>query len=282
MFTRIIKSWGMTKASWTVLMENKQLLLFPILSMMGVIMLALIYLPALYFSSLFAGINSGDANSMIIGGVLLFSFYLISYVLVFYCNCALVGIVLMRIKGGNPTLHDGFQIANNHLKVIFQYSMIAATVGVILQWLSERGTIGDLVGAVFGIAWNLATFLIVPILVSENIGPIDALKRSARLLKDTWGETIIGNAGIGLVFIILMSATFFSGVMLITLLSNSPLIIFTIIGAVVLIMIVLALISAALTSVYRTAVYHYATGGTVGIYFNESQIKEAFRLKNKS
>ena len=48
-------------------------------------------------------------------------------------------------------------------------------------------------------AWTLVTFLVLPILVIEGAGVKDALSRSAAAFKRTWGENVVGNAGIGLV-----------------------------------------------------------------------------------
>ncbi|MEI8241604.1 MAG: DUF6159 family protein, partial [Actinomycetota bacterium] len=76
-----------------------------------------------------------------------------------------------------------------------------ATVGLVLQLLRERGGIaGVILAALGGMAWNIITFLVIPVLVVEGVGPVSAIKRSAGLLKKTWGEQIIGTAGIGLVF----------------------------------------------------------------------------------
>ena len=66
---------------------------------------------------------------------------------------------------------------------------------MILRWLSERGLLGRIVASLFGLAWNIVTYLVVPILVVEGIGPIEAVKRSGALLKKTWGEQIVGNFG---------------------------------------------------------------------------------------
>ena len=41
-------------------------------------------------------------------------------------------------------------------------------------------------------------------LVVEGVGPLEAVKRSASLLKKTWGEQIVGNFSIGVVFGLLM------------------------------------------------------------------------------
>src|SRR5207248_1452658 len=87
------------------------------------------------------------------------------------------------------------------LPQIIVYAVIAATVGMILRWISERaGIVGAIVAGVIGFAWNIATFLVVPVLAVENVGPIEAIKRSGGLLRRTWGEQIVGNVGIGLVF----------------------------------------------------------------------------------
>src|SRR5262249_1074067 len=136
-----------------------------------------------------------------------FVFYVVQYTIVFYCNSALVGAALIRLRGGQPTLGDGFRIANERFGSIVGYALVAATVGVILRQIAQRGMIGRILGTGFGLAWNVATFLAVPVLVVEGVGPIEAVKRSSQLLKKTWGEQIVGNIGLGLVFGLLSVAT---------------------------------------------------------------------------
>ena len=89
---------------------------------------------------------------------------------------------MMRLRGENPTLQDGFRIASEHASAILGYAVIAATVGMILRAIAGRsGVIGQIVVSIIGFAWNVATFLVVPVLVVEKLGPIDAIKRSAAL-----------------------------------------------------------------------------------------------------
>ena len=133
--------------------------------------------------------------------VLAFLFYVVSYTVIFFCNTALVGAAMIRLEGGDPTLRDGFRIAFDRLPQIIGYALIAATVGMILRWISERaGIVGQIIIGIIGFAWNIATFLVVPVLAVEKVGPIEAIKRSAGLLRRTWGEQLVGNAGIGIVF----------------------------------------------------------------------------------
>ncbi|UUZ47783.1 DUF6159 family protein [Massilia sp. B-10] len=73
--------------------------------------------------------------------------------------------------------------------------MIAATVGVILRAIQERvGFLGRIIVGMLGVGWTIATFLVVPVLVARDKGPVDSIKDSAALLKQTWGENVIGQA----------------------------------------------------------------------------------------
>ena len=133
--------------------------------------------------------------------VFLFLFYLVQYFIIFFFNSALVGAAMIRLDGGDPTVRDGLRIASSKIVPIIGYAAIAATVGLILRIIEERaGFIGRWIAGLFGLAFTVATFLTVPILVTRDVGPVEAVKESAVLLKKTWGENIIGNAGMGLVF----------------------------------------------------------------------------------
>src|SRR5690606_31841053 len=196
MFEKFSRSWEMVKASAEVLRSDRELMLFPVLSGLATLLvMATFALPVLALK-LFA-------NGWSVGGVLLgFVFYFCTYSVIIFFNCALVGAAMIRLDGGDPTLSDGLQAARSRLGAIFGYAAIAATVGVLLQALKGRDNnfIVRLVGSGLGMAWTLATFLVVPVLVSRDIGPIDALKQSITLLKRTWGENAVGQVGIGAAF----------------------------------------------------------------------------------
>jgi len=124
-------------------------------------------------------------------------------VIVFF-NTALVAVAVDHLDGGTATPSDGLRFARSKIRVIVGYASIAATVGIVLRSLEDRlGTIGQVIVGLADVAWAVATFLVVPVLVYRDIGPVDAVKESARLLKDTWGENIIANGGMGVVFMIL-------------------------------------------------------------------------------
>src|SRR3989339_262133 len=252
MFTKLSNSWNLMKASWAVLREDKELIIFPILSTVAVILVTISFAVPMFFAGFF---DKGVLNdSGILKYVVGFVFYFVQYTIIIFSNTALVGAAMIRLRGGNPTVSDGFKIAFGHITTILGYAFISATVGLILRSISERsGIFGKIVVSILSFAWNLATFLVIPVLVVENIGPIDAIKRSTSLLKKTWGEQIAGNLSIGMLIFV--------------------------ISLFVLSFILLALISSTLSSIYEAAVYIYAAEGKTTGFFEERLVSEAFRLK---
>lgn len=284
MFTRFSRSWRLVKVSAGVLAKDKELLVFPLLSAVcAVIVAAAFVLPALGLGAL-DGLGEGDIGAGLHLGayVLGFLFYLVQYFVIFFFNSALVGAALIRLEGGNPTVRDGLRIASSKIVPILGYAAIAATVGVLLRAIQERaGWLGRIIVGFLGVAWTAASFLVVPILVTRNIGPIDAVKESAVLLKDTWGENLMGRGGVGLVFgfvffgLILLGA----GVITAAAFSGSSVLIGLVVILVVLALMVAGLVQAALSGIYSAALYRYATGEGDTEGFNGDLLEKAFAVK---
>jgi hypothetical protein len=212
----------------------------------------------------------------------MFVFYLVQYFIVFFFNAALVGAAMIRLEGGDPTVADGFRIARGKVGAILGYAVIAATVGLILRMIEERaGFIGRWIAGLLGVAFTVATFLTVPLLVSRDIGPIEAVKESAALLKRSWGENIIGNAGIGIVFTLLYLCVGTLGLLWIFVVANTgnaPIIVGSI-GVLVLAFIALGLVHSALQGVYAAALYRYVADGEKSQTFPDELLKGAFKVK---
>jgi hypothetical protein len=279
MFSSIGRSWELAKGSFRVLRSDKELLIFPFLSFIALVIVTLSFA---YPFILVGGITSAqNGETNIASYVVAFIFYVVSYTVTFFFQTALVGAAMIRLDGGDPTIGDGLRIALSRLPKIIVYAVIAATVGMILRWISERaGIVGQILGGVLGFAWSIATFLVVPVLVVENVGPFEAIKRSTGYLKRTWGEQLVGNVGIGLVFGLLIMVVIFAGGALLYFLFQAS-IALAIGGLVALILLigVLALIGSALGGIFTASVYRYATKGDAGPMFNNQVVAQAFRQK---
>lgn len=295
MFRRLAGSWQLVKASAAVLSTDKALIVFPIVSTIGTLIVTLSFIIPMFFAGIFthliAGVQSGanygslasaPNSSWWVFVPLAFLFYLVQYFVIFFANTALVGAAMIRLQGGKPTVGAGFGIAFARIGPIFGYALISATVGVILQFVRERaGIVGQIAAGFLGLAWNVATFLVVPILAIEQVGPIQAVKRSTELLKRTWGEQIIGNIGIGAVFGLLTFGVFILGAVGVALgiaINSIPLVVAVVVLGVFA-LVVLGLISAALRGIYQAAVYRYATTGQLTPGFSAELVQGAFRQK---
>ena len=279
MFDRIGRSIELAKASFRVLRADKELLIFPLVSFIALVVVSISFLASLAIFGVITDAQRGTVNiaSYVIG----FAFYVVTYMVIFFFNTALVGAAMIRLDGGDPTLGDGFRIAFSRLPQIIVYALIAATVGMVLRAISERaGIIGQIVAGIIGFAWGVATFLVVPVLVVEKVGPIDAIKRSAGLLRQTWGEQLVGNFGIGLIFGLLSFVVIVVGVLLLIVLIqvSAPLALLAVVAMIVLVGL-LALIGSALSGIFTASLYRYATKGDAGQMFRPETLAGAFRAK---
>ena len=271
MFDRVSRSWELAKASASVLRSDKELLLFPVLSGLAAMIVAATFLVPAFAMKVFAGVGSF---------VLGFLFYLCQYFVIFFFNAALVAAAMIRLEGGDPTVADGLRAARERIGPILGYAAIAATVGMLLQAMKnkENNVVMRIVGSLLGVAWTLASFLVVPVLVQQNVGPIDAIKRSVELLKRTWGENAIGNVGIGLVFGLVTALVVVVAAVLVFLAASvSGALAVTVAVFAVLALVTLGIIQSALAGVYSAALYRYATVGEAPAGFSGTGLQTAFQ-----
>ncbi len=294
MFDRLTNSWELAKASLQVLRSDKELLVFPLISAIGAILVMITFMIPLIASGILQAIAEGssrgaraaanvDETMWIPGLILMFLFYVVTYFVTFFCNTALVGAAMIRLRGGDPTVSDGFRIASSRMGNILGYAVISATVGMILRAISERGgIIGAIVSSMLGFGWTVATFLVVPILAIEEVSPIDAVKRSVDLLKKTWGENLAANFGIGAVFGWMAAGVIFLVFMPLMGLGiateSGGLMVFAVV-VLFIALVAIGLISSALTGIYQAALYRYATDGEIGGAFDAAVIQQAFKPK---
>ena len=273
---RFRRSWMLFKASWAMLREDRTLLKYPIISGIAVLVLVLLIGGPLALTGAFDTDEIGPLQI-----VALFILYFVVYTAILICNTAMVSVVMSRM-GGEPLAETGWAFARQNMVSILGYAAISATVGVALNLLADKFEgVGRFVAAIGGAAWSIATFLVVPVLVVEGVGPIDALKRSTQLLTKTWGVQVIGNAGIGLFTALMLVAVVAVGAGLIFLAMS--------IGGAVLLGIVILLVAlaigltmavtAALDTIYRAAVYRYTMNEPIANYGAVEALPGAFQAR---
>jgi hypothetical protein len=279
---RLARSWDLVKASVAVLRADKELLVLPVLSgLAGLAVLAGFSYPAIASGWLQRATGEEQPTNPLLY-LWSFGLYLALYFVTFFFNAALVCAALERLRGGDPTLRSALGGAASRTRAILGYALIAATVGILLRMIADRSNwVGKLVVGLIGVAWTLATALVVPVLVAQNVGPVEAVKRSASLLKKTWGENVIGTSGIGLVFLLLFVAAALVVIVLVMIASKlalgetAAILVFLSLAGFLL----LAVVQSALQAIYTTALYLYAESGQAVGGFGEDRLAAAFRPK---
>ena len=280
--SRFQRTIALAKASWTVLKSDRSLALFPIISALASLGLFVV-LAALGWatkgkSTDISGHTQYTANvaTYVIG----VAAYLGLAFIQTYFLAGLVGSANEVLEGRSTTVGQGMNIASSRVSKLAPWAVMSATVSYVIQAIEQRfGIIGRIIGSLLGAAWSVLTFLTVPIIVFENVGPVTALKRSGTLLKSTWGENIIAQMGFGLLALIPMLVAFgigFAGVASGTVVIAVPLVAL----AVVLFLATIVVINA-LSGIFRTALYRYAVDGTVPGAFADVDLASAFGAKKR-
>lgn len=215
---------------------------------------------------------------------LTFGMYFANYLVIVFFNSALVACAHASLQGQPTSLNYGMQQAAQRLPQIIGWAFLAATVGTVLRAISERsGIVGAIVSGVVGIAWNVAVFFVVPLLVIERKGPVQALKESAIMLKQTWGERIILGIGIGSVMgLAIVLGLIPMGIGIALLVSNQIALGLMGLGVALLYWLTISVIASSLNMIFQTALFMYCRTGQAPAAFSTESVQFAFREKSAS
>ena len=273
-FGNISNTIQLMKSCVNILKKDKELILFPIMAAIFVIaLLGLIYSTG---SIDLSGANEEEMSIFPIA-ILIFG---ANFIIVFF-NSALISAALERLRGGDPNISSGISHALKHIHHIFLWSIIVTIMSLIFAAIKangrNRGGIGGIMTQIFAsfleAGWAMMTFFVVPIIVSENLSPISAIKRSSSLFKQTWGNQVAANFGFGIFQIIAVLISlgigWFFGLL------NGTL------GIAVGLLCATTSISIIYTleGIYKAALYEHALGEKP-LEFEEQDLRTAYRASS--
>lgn len=218
----------------------------------------------------------------------------------------LAALVVMRFSAGlvaaaDELLHDrpasyadGMARSRGHGRALAGWALITVTIGAVLSVLRGDGDDGAamailrLVAAgLAGAAWALISFFTLPVIVLEGLGPIQALKRSAGITKERWGEAAVGGIRVtvraalwwtlpGVVLLV-------AGVALAVVLDDTAGIALGVaLGVIGLVLLVVGgVLASAARTVFGVALFRYATTDVVVGPFTKDEMDHAVRQKRQ-
>jgi Family of unknown function (DUF6159) len=270
--SRIRRGWALTKKSWGLLRENRELVRFPLYGAAATIVCAAIVVgPGVYLI---------DDGRVALGGPLaVIGFYLLAVIGIFF-SVGLAATADMIFHGREATVGDGIAVARSRLSQIAAWAAVSTVVGLILSALENQGLVGQLAGRLLAVGWSLITFLAAPVIAFEGTGPFETLKRSSSLFKSRWGQQVTGNIAIGgavFLFGVLPSAALIGlGILLwaTTSFVGALLVVLGVIGFAIAM-----LVSSALSGIFGVALYRYALDGEAVGGFTPEELESAVRTK---
>ena len=283
MFESVSRGWKMVSKSFSILKEDKKLLLFPLLSGFFSILLLIGFLAPLFVAGLLS--QSEQALGQALFYVVLFAYYVCTSFLAIFFNTALVHSLKTKIEGKDESLGASIGFAFSRFLVILEWALVSATIGLILNAIEgalskNRGgqLVASIIRAIIGFAWAILTFFVVPVFVYENLGFIASLKKSAETFRKTWGESFVANFSTGFIFAILTFLwVVLSIVLVVAVIPLSPVLLIPVAIIAVLGFLLIVLTSAAITNIYQTLLYLYASEGVVAPGFTEEEMRGLFR-----
>lgn len=189
-------------------------------------------------------------------------------------GATLIAGAMQKLDGRGLDLPEAWRLALNHLPQILLFNLLAAGVGVLMQFIAERLKLGGpIAAAVVGASWTVVTLLVIPVILFEERGAFSAIKRSGSLIKERWGEGVAGHGAVAGALALVVMPLMIAGGVLIPF--NPALGITVMVGT----MLMLLTVSGALGGVFNAALYRYAADGTVVGGFQREQLEGAFTSK---
>lgn len=283
MIEKFERAFTFAKASWKVLMLDKEMLLFPIMSAASLVAIVGSGAWVVYLSPALQGLAQStldqaqpDQSPWFWGTA--FVLFFVSYFVMIFFNAGLLTCALIRFGGGNPTVKDGLSSALRRFPQILVWALVTATVGWLLQILESRMRgLGNVFVDLLGAGWAVATYFVVPVLVVDGVGPVAAVKRSVGAIRKTWGEALVGYVGLGVLNLgtsLLALPLLFWGV---SEFDDNPALGGGLLAVGVTIMLVSALFVTTLSAILRAALFVYARDGEVPDSFDGKLFRSAFQ-----
>ena len=280
---RVARTQAIMSAAWQILREDKTLLLLPIASSACLMLLTASFAVPAILEGLTGGSVSDElAQTGSLSYVGMFLFYVVTYGVAIFFNAALAICVLRKLEGNQATILDGLREALSCFPQILGWAVVSATIGVILKALERRsGFVGNMVARVLGLAWSVATFLVVPVLVAERKGPLEAVQASVQLLRRTWGEDLLAGLGFGLLYFFWAIPGLFAFIVGAGMIASHPILAIAIMVLAILYFPLLGLVLSTMSTIFDVVLYRYASAGTITPGFDRDLLQTAFVTKSK-
>jgi hypothetical protein len=275
---KIRASWMLFKETWRFLKADKELVLLPVISLVLNMVLFGIMVAVFVLVSGAATLLPAEGKAFsVMQWAFVFGCYVVGAFSLALGQACVTFTVFSRAHGGNATLGQSLKAGFSHWQSLFIWSLITSTVGILLRIVSERSQLlGKIVAAIIGASWSVLTYFVVPAIVIDKKSAFASVATSASLFKKTWGETLVANISLTLVFLGIHALALLSviGLSIYVSMIDMPALVFVLLAVYFVWLIITVLVSSTMNGILKTLLYIYASETNLPTNFNQELLSQ--------
>jgi hypothetical protein len=250
---------------WSVLAGEPALLLVPLVVLVVTIGILLGY------ADLLGGVGQVVTNNKYSTAVRVFPVLALTSAVASIGQAVIVSAATERLQGKPSTLSSAWTATLGQLPRLVFFGIVLAGERTLTGLLrGKRWSIGTLAANAIDRAWDFATFLVIPVILFEDVPVFAAVKRSGQLVASRWGTQLTARSVLGLALFVVCLPLFVLGFALCTV--SVPIGV----GFLILVLVADMVLAAAMTGVLSAAMYRFAMTGLVVPGFREADMWAAF------
>ena len=278
-------SWAssrvLTEKSWAVLNAHRGLLSFTIAAFFINILVVVVF--AILAIVLFV---VGNWVTVVIGIAVVLAGLYLTQIVGFVAKGGMVVCADDALAGRPMGIGAGWARSLRHSGDIAQWAFISMVVGVLLGAIRGNGQgnlvsvlLRNVVAAAAGVAWSIITLFVLPAIVLDDSGVINAIKSSANVVKERWGTQISGNFRIAarLILLILPGIALALGGVFAAQVSIALAAVLIVLG--VLLMTIAGLLAGTVRTIFSVALYRFVTNGETLGGFTAEELQSSVRTR---
>jgi hypothetical protein len=192
------RGFAFLQQSWRMALADRDLLKPTLLSLLAGFLVTLIgSVPIVLAFVVFGESNLGQVVGGVLGVVLVFVQYTVTYIF----SAMTIYLIFGYLSEGDGRMDRAWEIVRRDMLDIMSLALASTLVNLVKNAVKGKGRSGarNFLANLINTVWTEATYLILPIMVIENLNLKDALKRATYIARNNLLLIGISTVGVGFV-----------------------------------------------------------------------------------
>lgn len=179
------RGWSFLKQAWQMAAKDKDLIKPSIMALFAGFIVSLIFIPLMVGAGfLTSGDNSlvGQIILFVLGAVMIFIQYTVGYIF----SAMTVYLIYGYLAEGDGVMSKAWAVVKRDFLDLISLAAASTAVNLLKSGVRGKGSSGgrNILAGLIDTVWTEAAFLILPVMVIEDINLKDALKRAGSIIKN--------------------------------------------------------------------------------------------------